>query len=132
MTYEELTGEVKFRTNYCKEPDAPIRMSEELITEQTGYRTTKEIVEGMVLAGQRLSDYRHGILDNFDEEYDETQDTAVVYEKDPVDLQNLLEARHVRYRGEKKEVSDNLTENVEEKEEPKEVKPEGETEEKKK
>jgi len=95
-----------FQTNYAKKEYAPVPMSKELITEQTGYRTTKEIVEGMVLAGQRLSDYRHGMLDNFDEEYDESQEANEVYMDDPVDIQNAVERNVMRFRGEKKEVSD--------------------------
>ena len=60
----------------------------------------------MVLAGQRLSDYRHGVLDNFDEEYDESQEAGLVYENDPVDLQSAVERRYMRYRAQKGDVSE--------------------------
>ena len=95
-----------FQTNYKHNEFPAVEVSDELITEQTGYRSTKEIVEGMVLAGQRLSDYRHGMLDNFDEEYDESQEPAYPYEVDPVDIQDAVERRQVRYRTQKEEVSD--------------------------
>ena len=114
-----------FITNYGKKHDyQPVTMSQELITEQTGYRTTKEIVEGMVLAGQRLSDYRHGMLDNMSEDYDEEQDAIETYMDDPVDLQNAVETRVMRYRAEKEEVT-------EKEESPKEEKPEVQAPEKK-
>jgi hypothetical protein len=105
----------KFQTNYELFEVEPVKMDDELITEQTGYRTTKEIVEGMVMAGERLSDYRHGELDNFDEEYDEKQEPAQVYENDPVELENAVQRNVMRYRGKKKEVSDAQTDKVLEK-----------------
>jgi hypothetical protein len=83
-----------------------VEVSQELITEQTGYRTTKEIVEGMIQAGRQLSDYRHGLLDNFDEEYDESQECGLVYENDPVELQNAVERNVMRMRGKKTEVTE--------------------------
>jgi deoxyribodipyrimidine photolyase len=81
-------------------------MSQELITEQTGYRTTKEMVEALMLAGEQLYEYRHEQLDNLDEEYDENQDPAVVYEKDPVELSEAIEKRYVRYREQKEVISE--------------------------
>ena len=95
-----------FQTNYKRMDFMPVIMSSELITEQTGYRSTKEIVEGMVLAGQRLSDYRHGILDNMDEEYDEEQEAASPYENDPVDLQSAVEQSVMRFKAENKGVNE--------------------------
>jgi hypothetical protein len=117
---------VKFQSNYDHEIFEPVEVDDELITEQTGYRTTKEIVEGMVMAGQRLSDYRHGILDNFDEDYDDEQDPAVVYENDPVELKDAVQRNVMRYRGKKKEVPD-----VEEETEGDEMQQQGEVSKKK-
>jgi len=65
-----------------------VEMSGEEITEQTGYRSTKEIVEGMMLAGQRLEDFRAGMLDQVDEENDDQVMTGP-YEKDPVEIERV-------------------------------------------
>lgn len=79
-----------FPNNYTRRPKAVMteQDSENIITEQTGYLTTKQLVENMVLAGKRLYDYRHGLLDVEDvdsDDYDEEQDAASPYEHDMVD-----------------------------------------------
>ena len=94
-------SEICFKTHYNYKIVKPVKMSDLLITEQTGYRTTKEIVEGMTLAGQRLNDYRHGMLDNYDEEYDESQEAETPYEVDPVVLGEKV-LRRMRYKNENK------------------------------
>lgn len=86
--------EVKFHYNY--EREAPPKMSDELITEQTGYRTTKQIVEGMLLAGERLNDYRHSELDNYDEDDDDLE-ARFAYERDRVEELESIQ-RTIRYR----------------------------------
>lgn len=85
----------KVNTSYNMEPTAGVEMSDELITEQTGYRSTKQIVEGMILAGQRLEDYRHGRLDEFLEE--NYQEPIERYERDPVEEEADI-VRKLRYR----------------------------------
>jgi hypothetical protein len=95
-----------FNTNYNIKQEKPIEVSQELKTEQTGYRSTKEMVESLILSGEKLYEYRHGLLDNTDEEHDESQDPAVVYEQDPVELTEAVEQRYMRFRGEKKEGTD--------------------------
>lgn len=85
----------------------PPLMSDEVITEQTGYMTTKQLVEQMVLAGKRLYDYRHGLLDAEiqegadDDESVEEQDMYPVYEGDMVD-EALRIDNAVKERAEKK------------------------------
>lgn len=79
-----------FPNNYTRRPKpvATKQDSDNIVTEQTGYLSTKQLVENMVLAGKRLYDYRHGVLDVEgvgDEDYDEDQDAAVPYERDLVD-----------------------------------------------
>jgi hypothetical protein len=103
-----VQSEICFQTNYnlFEKYFEPVEVSQEVITEQTGFRSTKEIVESMVMAGQRLSDYRHGILDNYAEDYDEEQEAGVAYERDPVDLADAVQSRQMRFRVGKKEVMD--------------------------
>lgn len=80
----------KFPNNYNRRPRAvsTAQDSGNIITEQTGYLSTQQLVENMVLAGKRLYDYRHGLLDVEgvgDEDYDEEQDASMPYERDLVD-----------------------------------------------
>lgn len=83
---------MEFCGNYTNKPVlVEPEMSSKVITEQTGYMSTKELVEQMVLAGQRLYDYRHGLLDyekyegQEDDSEDFNQDASPVYEKDLVE-----------------------------------------------
>lgn len=62
-----------------------IPLDETLITEQTGFRSTQEMVESFVLAGRRLEDMRHG-LNEGTEEVDLDGPTVNHYETDPVDV----------------------------------------------
>lgn len=91
---------MKFAGNYKDKPVVPaVTVSEAVITEQTGYMTTKQLVEQMVLAGQRLYDYRHGLLDhdvdqgqeNDEEDFD--QPPSRPYERDMVEEQEDIEER---------------------------------------
>lgn len=81
-----------FRSNYTNHPEiVSVEQSDEIITEQSGYMSTKEMVERLVLAGQRLYDYRHGILDlerqtgAEDDDDVEDQMESSPYDEDPVD-----------------------------------------------
>jgi len=84
---------------YSNPPEeVKVVMDDEEIAEQTGYRSTKEIVESMMLAGQRLEDYRAGLLDQMDEE-DDNQLMISPYEQDPVDIEkNVYMQRQKRLR----------------------------------
>lgn len=93
-----------FPNNYTRRPKpvASAQDSENIITEQTGYMSTQQLVENMVLAGKRLHDYRHGLLDvqgdEEDDSYDEEQDAAVPYERDLVDEAIDVEQKVVEKR----------------------------------
>jgi len=89
-----------FTTHYNYKPVKSIEMSAELIAEQTGWMTNKELVERMVLAGERLDDFRHSQLDNYDEDYDDVQSARKAYEEDPVELAEELKS--MRFREPKK------------------------------
>lgn len=92
-----------FPNNYNRRPKpiASAQDSDNIITEQTGYLSTKQLVENMVLAGKRLYDYRHGLLDveGVDsDEYDEDQEAARPYERDLVDEAMDIESKMVLRR----------------------------------
>jgi hypothetical protein len=91
---------IEFTTKYNYKPVEGVTMSDELITEQTGYRETSEIVESMILAGQRLAAYRHDELDNYDEDYDD-QFPIEIYDKDIVDARDEIVSR-IRFIDEQK------------------------------
>lgn len=119
---------MEFFSTYTRRPifRAP-KMSDEVITEQTGYMTTKQLVEQMVLAGKRLYDYRHGLLDaELPEGVDDTddienQDIYPVYQRDLVDeaadIEGKVFTREVRKtqdgggKAPKVEQNENITEN---------------------
>lgn len=72
-----------------------VELSDELVTEQAGYRTTHEIVEGMLRNGERLEAYRLGQLDNYydDESLDDDQYPESRYDDDPVDIRESVVKR---------------------------------------
>lgn len=97
-----------FRSNYIDHPPVvSVEQSPEIITEQSGYMSTKEMVERAVLAGQRLYDYRHGILDmerdysSDDSDEIDDQMESCPYDEDPVDASIRLDSE-ILYRGSKK------------------------------
>lgn len=103
---------MKFAGNYKDKPAVPaVTVSEAVITEQTGYMTTKQLVEQMVLAGQRLYDYRHGLLDhdvdqgmeNDEEDFD--QPPSRPYDRDMVEEQEDIEERLYEQQNKKAEKS---------------------------
>ena len=100
-----------FITHYNYEPIKGAKVSDELIAEQTGFQSNKQIIEGMMQAGERLENYRHGLLDNYEEyesdeeEYrEEDREPSQRYDMDPVDLQT--EILRMRFRTPKDEVID--------------------------
>lgn len=93
-----------FVTRYNYVQTKPVELSDELITEQTGYMSTKEQVERLLLAGERLDAYRHGILDEYDDVDDDEKEAENIYDDEPVHLQERSErlVERLRYRsGEK-------------------------------
>lgn len=100
-----------FSTNYRYKPSrGDTEMSDELITEQTGYMSTEQLVHQMVLAGQRLYDYRHGLLDierelgEEDDEEVENQYAGSPYAGDPVDEEAKIKSE-ILYRESRKKPS---------------------------
>lgn len=103
---------MEFQSNYKNRPErAPVILDGEVITEQTGYMSTEALVNQMVLAGQRLYDYRHGLLDlerdamqGEDDEEVEDQMPSSPYERDLVDQARVIDDE-LEYRDIKKKAS---------------------------
>lgn len=103
---------MEFHSNYKNRPErVPVVLDGEVITEQTGYMSTEALVNQMVLAGQRLYDYRHGLLDIErdmigDEDDDEVEDqmASSPYERDLVDQARVIDDEFA-YRETKKKAS---------------------------
>lgn len=79
-----------FSTKYFREKDTPEINSGEKLVESAGYLPAEKRITNIMLAGQRLSDYRKATFDfpdgNIDEDfYDPTRDKNF----DIVDAQNL-------------------------------------------
>ncbi|QCS36911.1 hypothetical protein [Tortoise microvirus 24] len=104
--------QMEFQSNYKNRPErAPVILDGEVITEQTGYMSTEALVNQMVLAGQRLYDYRHGLLDiernmigDEDDEEVEDQMPSNPYERDLVDQARVIDDEFA-YRDAKKKAS---------------------------
>lgn len=63
---------LKVRSAYSNRPKLVGEvLSDELITEQTGYRTLEQQVTDLIVAGQRLDDYRRGIYDSDNHDIDD-------------------------------------------------------------
>lgn len=86
--------------------DIPHHDFEESVTEQVGYRTSEQIIRGLIDAGEKLENFRRGI---FDENLD-TEDYAGrdIYpdDFDMLDKANELNAKQ-KARAEEKEQSAN-------------------------
>jgi len=61
----------KFKTQYDKNDIVKEKNSGEIITEQAGYIPSQIQIENMILAGQRLDNYRKEQFDLNDEDFDE-------------------------------------------------------------
>lgn len=99
-----------------------VQVSDELITEQSGIRSVKEMVEQMLTAGQSLTEFRNAELENFQPtDYDdlqhETYEEIKRYEGDMVEEEQNIK-RRMRFYEEKKVQSN--TENEEQLEQRKE------------
>lgn len=71
-----------------------VNMDQTEFAEQTGYLTTRQLVERFMESGRRLSSYRKGFLD-FDEDDDyEDQEAADIYDYDePTHYETRLRGR---------------------------------------
>jgi Fe2+ transport system protein B len=75
------------------------QMSDEELTEQTGYATTEQLVELVIRSGEALEDYRHAV---FDASQDERMESVPLWEIDPVLVTERL-ARRQAMRAEREE-----------------------------
>lgn len=96
--------ESAFRNRFNRPEYKGVEMLDHVVTEQNGYVSTEEQVERMILAGERLRQYRLGILDAYDREgVDEEEQLPIDrYEKDMVDAEEEI-VRHMRFVETKKE-----------------------------
>lgn len=92
-----------YKYNYVD--NAACLLDDTVITEQSGYYTMERIVTAMTMAGQRLDEYRLGLLDSDDED---GQDPSPYYMSDPVDIADALSRNAVR-----RDTAPNATPNVE-------------------
>jgi len=90
MSKREVQNESRFNS-YWKAPAVEYpKMSNEEITEQTGYATTEQLVELVIRSGEVLEDYRHAI---YDVSHDEELESVSPFEIDPVVLNERIRAR---------------------------------------
>lgn len=97
-TAQTLAEEVPHRTkmvfefsSYWDIPSVQYpEMSDEELTEQTGYATTEQLVELVIRSGEALEDYRHAV---FDASQDSEMESVPLWEIDPVLVAERLERR---------------------------------------
>jgi len=78
-------------TDYRNPPEVVFpEMSDQQITEQTGYATTEQLVELVIRSGEALEDYRHAV---FDATHDDEMESVSPFEVDPILLNERIRKR---------------------------------------
>lgn len=89
---QTTTAPVEFNSYWVPAQVIYPEMSDEELTEQTGYATTEQLVELVIRSGEALEDYRHAV---FDASQDEDMESTPIFEIDPVLISERLARRKV-------------------------------------